>query len=424
MECKKTVFNNGLTLLVTEIPELKSATVTVWVKVGSRHEEAAVSGISHFLEHMVFKGGERYQSAEDISRALDSLGADFNAETSKEWTSFYIRSRVETISNAFDILSDMLITPKLSEDDINRERGVILEEMKMYEDTPMYRISDLFEQVLFSGTPLGLDIIGSKKTINDMKRADFIAFKEHHYDPSKILITVAGGITEEGIKALTERYFISSLHKRLTVEVDTITSDKRERLLVSNKKSEQANLVFGFKSIPYSDPRRHTLDVLATVLGDGMSSRLFTEVREKRGLAYTVRTGVDYFADTGSIGTFAGVNPDQAVDALKVIIDEHKKIAHRIEPITEAELAKAKEYLKGHLALSLESTKAINTFFGYEEIMIGKTTTPEEEFKNIDLVTIDDIHTLAADLFSTPNAHLAIIGPFLETAQFESLLNE
>lgn len=424
MDTKKIVLNNGLRLLVTEMPSLESVTVTIWVRVGSRYETPEIAGISHFLEHMVFKGGKKYTSAKAVSEAVDALGGEFNAGTSKEWTNFYIKARAGSLSKAMDILADMTTTPKLAKDDIERERGVIIEEMNMYEDTPMYRIGDIFDHVMYPGTKIGLDIIGNKETIGKISQQNFIDFRNTYYDPTNIVVTVAGGIKADDVVTLANSYFSHLTPHKGKIGHEAFSSKEGKRVKLVSKKNEQAHLIVGFPTFEYGKEQdRHVLEVLTTVLGEGMSSRLFTEVREKRGLAYSVRTSADFFIDTGSIGTYAGVDPKKAEEALTVILTETYALAHKTNPISDEELVKAKEYIKGHLALSLENTKSVNNFFGYDELLLGKTTTPEAEYKAIDAVTKEQIYDLAATLFVPEKARLAIIGPFETDEPFVKVLS-
>ncbi len=426
MKPKKHILPNGLRLLVTSMPQMESATVTVWVGVGSRYEKIPVAGISHFLEHMVFKGGTKYSSAKVISETVDAMGAEFNAATSKDWTNFYIKARNGIIEKAFDVLSDMVLTPKLDPDDINRERGVIIEEMNMYEDTPMYRIGDIFDQVIFKDSNLGRDIIGNKKSVGEtISKDDFMQFRKEHYTADNIVVTVAGGVTEKEALALTEKYF-SALEKSdssRTLEHFKAKQSKPQIKLIS-KKNEQAHLIFGYHGHKLDHGSRYVENVLTTILGSGMSSRLFTEIREKRGLAYTVRMSSDHFIDTGTIGVYAGVDPGKATEALKVIIEECENLAKasKSHEITVEELQKAKDYIKGHIALSLENTRSVNDYFGYDELLLGKFTTPEEDYEGIDAVTREEVIDLASNLFKGEYSNLAIIGPFEDSTSFEKVL--
>lgn len=422
MRYKLSKLTNGLRVITVPLPSLTSVTVTVWVRTGSRFEEKRVNGISHFLEHMVFKGGKKYTTAKEVFGAIDALGAQNNAATSKEWTNFYIKCRVGVIDTAFDILSDVVLWPKLSSEEIEKERGVILEEIALYEDTPISKIGDLFENLMFSKKPLGWDIIGTPEIIKSISGDDFLKYRSKHYYPENMLIIVSGGVSEERVLALAKKYFskIGKEGKVARKPKESYRQDK-PKVLVKYKETDQAHLIIGYQGNPLGHKDRYSEAILSTVLGGGASSRLFTEIREKRGLAYEVRTSTGRYLDTGYMATYVGVRLKAIGEAIKVIIEEHGKIIAARE-LDEKELKKAKEYLKGHLALSLEDTKAVNNFFGYEELMLGKVRTPEEVFEKIDAVVDDDVVSVAKDVFRPQKLNLAIIGPYKNQARFEKLL--
>lgn len=424
MNCRKTILKNGLRILTTLVPSSPSATVTIWVGVGSRQEEDKIAGISHFLEHIVFKGTKKRPTAKDISEEIDALGAEMNAVTTQHWTCFYLKARVAKIEKIFDILSDVVLNPLLKEEEIERERGVIIQEIKMYEDLPTSFVWNFFERSIFKGNSLGRDIIGSRETVRNLKKDDFLRYRKIHYYPENMLITVAGGINEKGVIALTEKYF-GKLEKRGKNEEKIekfVSSQNQPQIILQNKKTEQAHFILGFLGLPLGHQERFVKGVLSALLGEGSSSRLFVEVREKRGLAYHIRTTVDQFVDTGFMATYAGVNPEKIEEAIKVILDEHYKLAKGEKEITEKELLKAKEFLKGHLALELEDSRVINEFFGIKGVLLDKTDSLEEVFKGIDKVTKEDVVRLARKLFVPRSLNLAVIGPFKNESSFKKLL--
>lgn len=422
MNHKLIKLSNGLRVLTVPLPNLKSVTITVWAKVGSRNESKKVGGISHFLEHMVFKGSKKRPSAKEIAEAVDAIGGEFNAATSKQWTNFYIKARVEVLEKAFDVLSDMVLAPLLKKEDIEREKGVIIEEMAMYEDTPMMKISDVFDQLIFKGSPLGCDIIGTKESVKNITRNDFERYRKIHYYSENMLITIAGGIKEGNVLNLAKKYF-GGLKKGGEKERQEFKSiQKGAQIKLHPKKKEQAHFILGFLGNPMDSKDRFVESVLAGLLGQGMSSRLFSEVREKRGLAYAIRTSVDHYVDIGYIGTYAGVDVKRVNEAVKVTLDQHYGLASGLYKISEVELSKAKEYIKGRLTLSLENTNNVNFFFGVKELILGKTETPEEVLAGIDKVTKADLVKLAKKLFIPERLNLAIIGPYKSQARFENLL--
>lgn len=424
MDYKLSKLKNGLRILTVPMPSLESVTLTVWVKVGSRSEAEKIQGLSHFIEHMAFKGSKKRPSAREISEVVDGIGGEFNASTSKEWTNFYIKSRAGNLETAFDVLSDMLLNPLLEKEEIEREKGVILEEKKMIEDTPMMFIGDVFERLMFDGTDLGTDIIGKTETIKGLTRQDFIDYRNDHYFTDNILLTVSGGIKTEDAVKLAEKYLGELKESLVTKKVLPVSiSQDKPKVLLHSKKSEQANLILGFRGYPLGHKNKFAEAVLSSILGGGMSSRLFIEVRERRGLAYSVRTSPEHYTDTGYLATYAGVDLTKIDEAIKVILDEHYKLAKGEKKITEEELKKTKEFIKGHLALSLEDTRVVNYFFGERELLLGNLETPDEIFEAIDKVTIKDVIAVAKELFVAEKLNLAVIGPYKEAERFEKLLN-
>jgi predicted Zn-dependent peptidase len=424
MNYKLSTLKNGLRVLTVPMPTLESATITVWVKTGSRLEESRVNGISHFLEHMTFKGSRKRPTAKEIAEAVDAVGGELNATTSKDWTNFYIKTRAANLEIAFDVLSDMVLNPILDANEVEREKGVIIEEIRMYEDTPIMNIGNVFEELIFNGSPLGWDTIGTPKSVKNIKKDDFISYRKIHYYPENIIITVAGGVSEKEVIKIAEKYFgelRTEEIKELRIK-EFITKQKKPQVKLHPKKKEQAHLILGFLGNGRGYKNRYTEAVLSTIMGGGMSSRLFSEVRERRGLAYAVNTSIERYAETGYLYSYAGVNPQKIDEAIKVILDEHYKILKGDSQISERELAKAKEYLKGHIALTLEDTKEVNTLFGEQELFLFKVKTPEEIFKAIDKVTIEDILKEAKKLFTPSHLNLAIIGPYSDANRFEGLI--
>jgi len=413
---------NNLRVISVPMPTMESVTVTIWVGVGSRFETNKISGISHFLEHMVFKGSKKRPSAKEIAEAIDSIGGEFNASTSKEWTNFYIKTRKGNLDLAFDVLSDMVLNPLLKEKDIEREKGVVVEEIGMYEDTPMWKISDYFENLIFKGSELEKDIIGTRKSVKGLKQSDFDLYRKRYYGSNNIVVTVSGGITNKEVSKLSEKY-LGSLQKTEKPKVTKFSPEKnKSEVLLSTQKREQAHFILGFLAGKRGSKDRFAEEVLSTILGKGMSSRLFTEVREKRGLAYSVKASREVYNETGYFEVYAGVDPKRIDEAIKVTLEQCNLLANKDLPISAKELKKAKEFLKGHIALGLEDTKAINSFFGVKELLLGKTETPKQVFELIDKVTIDEVVASAGRIFGSNKAKLAVIGPYDKKERFENLI--
>lgn len=425
MNYELTTHKNLLKVLTVPMPNLASVTVTVWVKTGSRYETPKLNGISHFLEHMVFKGTKKRPTAKEIAENIDSIGGEFNAATSKDWTNFYIKARAGNLERVFDVLSDVVLNPILAKEEIEREKGVIVEELRMYEDTPMIKIGDVFEELIFAGNSLGRDIGGSEKTVRGIERDDFVRYRKMHYYPQNMLITVAGGVKVNEVEIMAEKYFQklqTSKTPKLQAFDEFKTEQKKPQIKLHPKKKEQAHFILGFLGEGRGYSGRYAQAILTTILGGGMSSRLFSEVRERRGLAYAIKTGPERYQETGYIGTQAGVDVKRVDEAIAVTLSEHYKLADGSSPISKKELEKAKEYLKGNIALALEDTKDVCGFFADQALFLDKVLTPEKVFKKIDGVRAEEVVIEAKKLFRPERLNLGIIGPYESSSRFEKLL--
>ncbi|KKR09941.1 MAG: Peptidase M16 domain protein [Candidatus Woesebacteria bacterium GW2011_GWA1_39_21] len=413
---------NGLRVITVELPNFESATLSVWAAVGSRYENPKISGISHFLEHMVFKGSKKRPTAKAISEAIDSFGGEFNASTSKEWTNFYIRARVGKIETAFDVLSDMVLNPILDVKEIEKEKGVICEEIAMYEDTPMAKIDDVFENLIFKGNFMATDIIGTKESVRGIQKSDFVSYRKSHYFTDNILLTVAGGVKRKDVIGLASKYF-KSVKNSKTKEPEKFQSlQEKPQVLLKSKKNDQGHLIAGFLGRERGHEKRYEEVVLNSILGGGMSSRLFLEVREKRGLCYAVKSSSEYYKETGYLSVYAGVDLKRIDESIKVILDQMYGLASGKYKITNKELTKAKEYIKGHMALSLENTKAVGAYFGLRQLLLRKIETPQEAIEKINKVTAEGVRDYAKSIFKPSRLNLAVIGPFEDSKRFEKLL--
>lgn len=425
MQFEKHILPNGIRVITVPMPSLESVTLSIWVKTGSRNEDKRTNGISHFLEHMFFKGSKSRPTAREISEEVDSFGGEFNAATSKDWTSYYIKARSGNLEKAYDILSDMLINSLLASEEIEKEKGVITEEISMYEDTPMYRIGDVFEQLMFSGHELGMDIAGTKKTVNSFDRDDFVRYLNDHYLSENIILTISGAVNSKTALTLAKKYFSKVKKGRGKVSSKHFkSSQKSPKFKLYSKKHDQAHFILGFLGNGRDYENRYVQGVLSAILGGGMSSRLFIEVRERRGLAYAVKTSVDRYTETGYIATYAGVHPKKASEAVSVILDQYYGLANGTYPISEKELKKAKEYVKGHLALALEDTKDVNGFFADQVLFLEKVRTPEDVFEAVDKVTVQDVLSEAKRLFMPSGLNLAIIGPYKSELEFKKAIEK
>ncbi len=422
MQFQRTVLPNGLRLILIPMELVKSVTALVMVGAGSRYEVKSNNGISHFLEHMAFKGTQKRPSAIIISSLIDGIGGEFNAFTSKETTGYYIKSSSNHINLLLDVLSDMLRNSLFDAKEIDKERGVILEEINLYEDTPVRKIGDIYEQLLYGDTPMGWDVAGEKGIIKKIKQEDFISYMSRLYSPHNMTVVVAGGFKPEAVSEFVKEYFGDMKHFETATAEKVLEDQVKPAVFVKEKKTEQAQLALGVRTFPTHDPRRYALSVLATILGGGMSSRLFHEVREKRGLAYYVRTSAEHFDDCGTLVTTSGVDPKRIDEAIKVILFEYDKIRSQKLEVSSKELAKAKEYMKGHLVLEFEDSRAVAGFYGSQEILERNIETIDEVIVKIKAVTVEEIEAVAEEIFRPERLNLAVIGQFDSRQRFEDLL--
>ncbi|MBP7774775.1 insulinase family protein [Candidatus Woesebacteria bacterium] len=425
--------SNGLTLLRIPITGVQSVTALVLVNVGSRFEPLEQAGIAHFFEHIVFKGTNKYPSALELSSTIDAVGAEFNAFTSKEYTGFYVKVASRHFQTALDVLSDMMLQPLIPADDIVREQKVIIEEINMYKDNPMSHVSTIFDHLFFSDTHLSHDIIGTKETVSNIQKSHFEQFLADWYGLHNITLVLAGDATliaDTGIEEQVLQSFSKEPthpRKEMTPEKQTFfTQDpiSTDRIACINKQTEQAHFVVGWPGFKRTTEQRPIISLLSVILGGNMSSRLFTEVREKRGLCYYVHSEVDYYQDTGVIGASAGVDPKRAEEAVRVVIEECRALANGDKPLTEGELVRAKEYIAGTLLLSLEDSKDVAQYFGIKKLLMNETETPEEALAKIQAVTSQQVVALAQQVFMGKPPKLAIIGPFADESVFAQILTE
>ncbi|MEK7633902.1 MAG: pitrilysin family protein [Patescibacteria group bacterium] len=420
---------NGLQVIFIDTKIFPTLTTLLLVGAGSRYENEKNNGIAHFFEHMAFKGSKKYPNSFAISSTVEGLGGVFNAFTSKDHTGYWIKATNEHFITAIDVLSDMIQTPKLLTEEIEREKGVIKEEINMYEDMPQRKVGEIFETLLYKGSPLGFDIAGTKKTVQSFNRLAFTNYINSLYHPNNIVLVVAGGLTGGKDAPLGRLYNIienkfgnwQSGEKPSFVKIKE--SQTRPQMLVKYKKTEQTHFSLGFRTFSFNDERKYAMNLLSTILGGGMSSRLFIQVRERRGLCYYISSGGEFYHDCGNFVTQAGVtnNLDKIKEAIKTIMDEHNKI--KTGNIKKEELLKAKEMIKGRLMLSMEDSMNIASFFGTKKILQNKIETPEEIIKKIEAVTVDEIAALAKDIFTPKRLNFAMIGPF-ESKDFHGLLTD
>lgn len=411
---------NGLTLITIDMPHLDSVTSLVAVGAGSRFENKKNNGISHFLEHMFFKGSRKYPTTEMISSLVDGIGAMNNAATSREFTYYWIKSASNHIELASDILSSMIKESLLAEEEIEKEKGVIIEELRMYKDNPTRYVFDLYENLQFGDQPIGWDIGGSEKIIKSLKREDFKKYMESLYSPKNMALVYAGKLPKNLKKIVEEKFGDLPNWQQHSFEPYKKQKQTKPRVNVFYKKTDQANLILGVEGYDKHNPKKYPAEVLSAILGGGMSSRLFIQVRERRGLAYHVTTDVDSYQDTGYFLAYAGLKLEKVIEGLEVIKAEMERIA--AEKVTDEELQKAKEMIRGRLALRSESTNFLAEHFGTDFVLDRKIESFEDYMKKIDAVTKEDVQNVAKDLFKKEKYNLQVIGPFKNTAMFDKVL--
>lgn len=412
-----------LRLLTIPVEGTKAVTVLIFVAAGSRYESERERGIAHFLEHMFFKGGAKYDTPLKVSETIDSIGGDFNAFTGKEYAGYYVKCASEQKEIAFDVLSDMLLRTKLASEDIEREKGVILEELNMYQDTPMYQIGWDFEHLLYGDTPMGRDQIGLPETITSFTSQDFVRYRSDLYTADNTVVVVSGDIDQAAAKRLTAQYFAFHDSDAKQRQTQTATYDPSRRIMVRHKKTEQGHLIIGFPGFPFGHEDEIAARLLAIILGGGMSSRMFTEIREQRGLCYSISTSTDHYSDTGIISTHVGVDLKRVEEAIGAIMEQYSKMAK--DGPTETEVLKAKNYLKGKLTLRLEDSEELASYYGVQEILGFAVRSPQRLYAAIDAITVEDIARVARTCFVEEQTYLAAIGSFGDDAEkrFASLMH-
>jgi len=417
---KKTTLKNGLRILTVPMEGTQTVTVMVMVGVGSRYETEKQAGLSHFVEHMLFKGTEKRPTAQSITEELDGIGGEFNAFTAKDKTAYYAKTDSKHLGQAFDVISDIFLNSKLEQEEINRERGPILQELSMYEDDPRRSVGEEFEKLLYGEHQMGRNIIGYKEVIKNVSRKDFVAYMKKYYVANETVVCVSGKFKEKEIIKQIQQKFISieaGAQARFKKVSDRQTA---AGVHLKFKKTDQTHFILGARAYSQNHKNRWALSLLSVILGGNMSSRLFIEVRERRGLAYFVSTSIDTYQDCGYIGTQAGIEHKNLGQAVEVILGEYKKIA--TEKVSEKELQKAKDYIKGRSVMGFEASDDVAMFFIDQEMHKEKILSPKEVFEKIDAVSVDDILRVAKDIFKEEKLNLAIVGPHKNTKKISQLL--
>lgn len=416
---EKVILDNGLRLLTCSMPHTRSVSVAFFLGVGPRYEADSEAGISHFIEHLCFKGTEKRRSSKEISETIESVGGVINGGTDKELTTFWCRVTSQYFPLALDVLVDLLRNSRFDAEDIDRERQIIIEEINMSLDSPRQRVAMLFDELLWPGQPLGRDIAGSKETVSSITRQQLLDFLSNHYLPNNTVVSIAGDIEHKQVQEIVSRAFNDWRPNKLPAGFPTSSSQESARLRIEFRDTEQVHLCLGVPGLSLFHPDRYAVDLLSIILGEGMSSRLFTEVREKQGLAYEIHSYADHFVDAGALIVHAGVDPARTGEALEAIVNQ---LANLKEEISEAELKKAKEMAKGRLLLSLENSRNVAAWLGAQELLTDRILTVDEVISLVEAVTIEDLKRVAQKLLIGSKLNLAIVGPIREEEPLFRLL--
>lgn len=417
---KLTTFDNGLRFINVPMQNSDSIMVLVLVGTGSRYETKEINGISHFLEHMMFKGTIKRPGAMDIAHELDSLGADNNAFTSKEYTGYYAKAASENLDTVLDIISDIFQNSKIDPVEVDKERGVIIEEINMRRDDPQQHVGNLFEGLLYGDQPLGWDISGEKETIQTLPRDKFVEYFNSNYFAKNTVVVIAGKFDKSTIEDRVKKYFSNVREHELIKALPVKEIQQAPAIKTFDKKTDQSHFIMGVRGFDRFDDRVYPLRLMSIVLGSGMSSRLFTEVREKRGLAYYVYSSADSYADAGNFAAAAGVDNSRLHESIKVILDEFGKLA--TTPVSARELEKAKNYIHGKTVIGMETSDSQAVFYGEQELLKSKIMTVEETLARLDAVTSEDILAVAKEIFKNESLNLAIVGPAQDETKLQEIL--
>ncbi len=411
---KKTTLDNGLRIIGHQMPDRLSLALGIWINVGGRYESGKLKGISHFLEHLLFKGTKIY-SCRKLKESIEGVGGALNGFTSEELSCYLVKIPARHLELALDVLSDMVINPSLPESEIEKEKQVILEEIKMYKDQPQSYVYELLDELLWPNQPLGAPIIGTVKSVSKITRQDLNLFKQQYYTPANIVVSAAGLLEFDKLTKNVARFFL----RQKKQNINTFSKVKEEQgspqLKVFHKDTEQTHMVLGFHAFKRGHPSRHALGILHVILGANMSSRLFNELREKRGLAYEIGTLVKRYQDTGAFMVHAGIDNRKVPKALMLILKELQKCKY--EPVSTAEFRRAKEFYIGQLMLALEDTLDHMLWIGETTATLNKTYSLEDIIKEVNRIKREDVQEVARRIFRKENLNLALIGPLKDSEE-------
>ena len=416
---QKTTLDNGLRVITSTMPHTRSVCVGLFIGAGSRYEKAEEAGISHFIEHLCFKGTQRRATSSEIAEAIEGVGGFLNGGTDKELTVYWCKVAQPHFLLALDVLLDMLCHSRFDPQDIEKERHIIAEEIDMGLDLPPHRVGLLIDEVLWPNQPLGRDIAGTKDTVTAITRQDILDYLGHQYLSSNIVVSITGAVTHEEV--LDNLQEASSYWQEGTPQAWHPAQDEQHspQIRIEPRDTEQAHLCLALRGLSLSHPDRFALDLLSVILGEGMSSRLFVEIREKRGLAYAIHSSTDHLLDTGSLSIYAGVDPKNLATSIKAILEE----LHRLKrEIPEPELSKAKELCKGRLLLRMEDSRSVTGWLGIQELLLGDVLSVDEVISILDAIQADDLLRVARQILVSEGLNFAVVGPVDDEQHLEELL--
>lgn len=417
---KKTTLKNGLRIITVPTKNTKTVAVIVLVGTGSKYETKDINGISHFLEHMLFKGTKKRSNTMKIVEPLDQIGGHYNAFTSQEYTGYWAKVDASHLDLALDWVSDIYINSLFNVKEIDKERGTILQELNMIFDIPMNYVGYLWFELLYGDQPAGWHIVGTEDTVKSIQRNDFINYLKNHYSAKNTVITVAGNIKQEETINKIKKYFQKINEYKIKDKLPVKEKQNKPQVLIYYKETDQTHLILGVRAYNMFHPDRYALSILGDILGGYMSSRLFISVREKQGLAYYIKAGADMDTDVGYLAASSGVDNQRVDKAIKTILEEFKKITK--QKVGPKELKKAKDHIKGSALISMEASDEQASFYASQELLTNKILTLEEKFSKINEVTVNDIQRVAKDIFKPEKLNLALIGPFKDKKRFDKLL--
>jgi len=421
LNISKTKLDNGLKVIVIEMPDFHSVSSGIYIKAGSRYERKLQAGVSHFLEHLVFKGTEKYENSLAVSRAIEEAGGQLNGRTGQDITSFFNGLPKRHYQKGLEVLAELTLRPKMREKDIEKERPVILEEVKMYRDLPQDHVHELLIKLMGEGHSLGRIITGTEKSVQHLKRDDFRKCHHRFYRTANMVLVVAGPVKREDILSRARVLFATPVaQKRIKIKEDFRPKQNSSRVKLEYRKTKQAHLCLGIYGYGYDDPKRYPWFLLNAILGEGMGSRLFEEIREKRGLCYAIYSSKESVKEIGFQVIYAGLKIHRVEEGIRAILNELRRI--REEGVSERELKRAREMKKGEIDLNLDDANSISDYFGETELHFREKLSPIELKERLDRVSREDIKEIAREIFQDNRLNLAILGPYRDKEKFKNIL--